>query len=59
VRGSLQPASSRVHPYQEFEPMGCWEIAILGLLVAVLFPGTIYRFIQRRRRRRRQREGSR
>jgi hypothetical protein len=38
--------------------MGCWEIAILILLVAILFPGTIYRFIQRRRYRR-QREGSR
>jgi uncharacterized protein (DUF2062 family) len=35
--------------------MGCWEIAILGLLVAVLFPGTIYRFIQWRRHRRQQR----
>jgi hypothetical protein len=37
--------------------MGCWEIAILGLLVALLFPGPVYRFIQRRRQRRR--EGSR
>jgi uncharacterized protein (DUF2062 family) len=40
--------------------MGCWEIAILGLLVAILFPGTTYRFIQWwRRRRHRRREGSR
>jgi len=40
--------------------MGCWEIVILGLLIAVLFPGTIYRLIKwRRSRRQRRQEGSR
>lgn len=31
--------------------MGCTELAVLVLLVAVLFPGLIYRLVLRARRR--------
>jgi len=32
--------------------MGCWELAVLVLLVAILFPGTIQRLFRWHRRRR-------